>query len=362
MTRVGILTPRVTSGDAVSNDVFGMYQRLNSEGIEAAIFADSSQGVDIPVRKRDQVNEFLGDPKDVFIYHHSVGWPSGIELLESIGCRKAVKYHNVTPAEYFLPYNEDYANACSVGRQELASIAQVPDAVLLSDSQFNMNELVAVGADLGRCFVVPPFHHADRLYELHADLSVLDSLSDGAVNILAVGRLAPNKAHHRLLESFATYNRYYNSNSRLLIVGVQDPRLSGYISSLRVLARQFGVAKKVVFAGAVSDESLKAHYLASTLFVTASDHEGFCVPLVESMALKLPILAYGSTAIPETVDGCGVVWEDYERHLFAESMDYLHRHESLRFDLSMNAQKRFQQVFSNSRIGDMLMDSLSALL
>ena len=75
------------------------------------------------------------------------------------------------------------------------------------------------------------------------------------------------------------------------------------------------------FAGHVSDEELVAFYDVADLFLCASEHEGFCVPLVEAFYKQVPVLAYAATAVPSTMDGAGVLFDDKDPLHVAALMD-----------------------------------------
>ena len=124
-------------------------------------------------------------------------------------------------------------------------------------------------------------------------------MDDGAVNILNVGRLAPNKNHAAAIRAFAEYNATFCRDSRLVIVGAEDPRLRPYTSMLRELCKSLGVDRKVLFTGKVSESRLKSAYMAARVFVATSLHEGFCVPAVEAMAMSIPVIALAEGAVAE---------------------------------------------------------------
>ena len=75
------------------------------------------------------------------------------------------------------------------------------------------------------------------------------------------------------------------------------------------------------FIGHVSDEELVAFYEIADLFLCASEHEGFCVPLVEAFYKQVPVLAYAATAVPATMDGAGVLYDDKDPLHVAALMD-----------------------------------------
>ena len=362
MTRIAILTPSITTGDAVSNDVLGMYDVLKERGYDARVFAEGWT-IDQPrVWPSPQVGSFLKQPRDILIYHYSRGWDPGLDLLRELKCRKIIKYHNVTPPEFLVGYNSDFAAMCLEGREQLALIARSGSDIYLSDSAYNMRELAAEGAAESKSFVVPPFHHVDRLDSIEPDANLFKSYSDGKVNVCMVGRVAPNKSHPALIEAFAAYHHDYNPHSRLIIVGKEEVRLGKYSALLRAMVSRLKLQADVVFTGEVSDRALRAYYAAAHIFMITSEHEGFCVPLVEAMAMKLPIVAYASTAIPETVGTAGLVWEERNPYLLAESIKSIVGDPSLRRGLSNMGWQRYQALFTNQRIENQFKNALDQVL
>src|SRR5262245_13342965 len=222
MTRIALLSPCVVQSDAVSNDIVGMYHTLLGLGHEVRLFAGTWAIPRPDVTHFPAIFQFLTDASDVVIYHHSIGWDHGLDLLRTLHCRKVIKYHNVTPPEFFEDISEDYRNVCQKGRDHLQTIARMGCDLYLFDSEYNRTELLAEGVAEERSAVVYPFHRTDRLQALEAELAVLDVYRDGKMNLLAVGRLAPNKSHALLIQAFAAYHHDYNRDSRLLIVGKQD--------------------------------------------------------------------------------------------------------------------------------------------
>jgi glycosyltransferase involved in cell wall biosynthesis len=177
-----------------------------------------------------------------------------------------------------------------------------------------------------------------------------------------VGRIAPNKGHPALIEAFAAYHRDYNQESRLLIVGKEETRLNAYNRMLRKIAARLKVQGAVVFAGGVPDNQLKAYYEAAHVFMITSEHEGFCVPLVEAMSMKMPIVAYASSAIPATVNGVGLVWHERNPYLLAESVNSIVKDEHLAAALGEMGWRRYEQHFTNERIETQFMSVIRQLL
>ena len=335
-----------------------MQNVLRQRGHDTRLFANVSPS-SIDVFPLSKIRKFLKEPGDILIYHYSMGWNFGLDLLEDLTCRKVIKYHNITPPEFFAGISIDYETVTTQGREQIKDIATANCDLYLADSQYNAEELIQEGADRSKCVVVPPFHHIDKLARLAPDTSVLDQYVDSTLNILMVGRVAPNKGHGSLIEALAVYNHQYHGRARLLIVGKEAPQLASYSQWLRQLATSKGLDGSVIFEGGVSDEQLKAYYLAADFFMLTSEHEGFCVPLVEAMAMKVPIIAFASSAIPGTIGEAGLVWKERNPYLLAESIDYLNRDEALSAALGQMGRRRYERVFSNDRIAEEFLKTLN---
>ena len=359
---IAIVTPSITTGDAVSNDVLGMYRSLQALDHQVRIFAEGWSINEPRILPSPRVASFLKKPTDILIYHYSRGWKPGLDMLNELPCRKVIKYHNVTPPEFMAPYSSDLAAMCLEGRRQLKPVAQSNCDLFLSASAYNMRELIDAGAAEAKSFVVAPFHHVHRLNSIEADARVLNQHQNSNVNIFTVGRVAPNKGHVTLIQAFAAYHRDYNPKSRLIIVGKEEKRLGKYSKLLRQLLRRLDLTGAVSFAGEVSDHELKAYYEVADVFLTTSEHEGFCVPLVEAMAMKVPITAYASSAIPETIGPAGLVWEERNPYLLAESIDSIVREKALARGLSARGWQRYQERFTNEQIGKRFMSALEPVL
>ena len=360
--KIAVVTPVLVSGDAVSNDVMGMVSVLNDAGHDAQIFAAQNLVAEIEVSDIDQLEDFLAQPDDIFLYHFSIGWDRGLEMLRTLKCRKVIKYHNVTPPEFFQEVNADYADVCRAGRAMLRDIGRIPADLFLSDSAYNMRELVCAGALRKQSLVVPPFHHIDRLLEGDADLATLDQMRDGTTNVLMVGRLAPNKGHVDLVKAFSVYHSQYNPLSRLLIVGKHDPRLSGYIDAIHQEIRNGDLNGHVHFTEEVTEEQLRAYFLATHVFAITSEHEGFCVPMVEAMAYHVPVTAYASTAITETLGHAGLLWPERDPQLLAASINELATNTAVAEGLGRLGWARYRANFCNEQIRIDFLEAMSPLL
>jgi glycosyltransferase involved in cell wall biosynthesis len=335
---------------------------LSSRGHTVALFASQFDRADARIRDVGGVCGFLGKRGEaVLIYHHSIGWPQGVELASRAKCLRVVRYHNVTPAYYFARYSEELARNCQEGRRQVRTLAHLECDLYLSDSAFNQRELLRAGADARRCRIVPPFHRIDRLNGLAADPQMLADLGDTQTNILYVGRFVPNKNHAVLVRAFALYRRWHDSNCRLLLVGKEDGRLKGYMADLRRRVRQLGLQGVVTFITQADDAVLKACYKRARVFLSASRHEGFCLPLVEAMAMRMPVVARATAAVPETIGPAGLLWARPDAGLLAEAVACAAHDPTVRETLAARGWRRYRQRFAHERIEAMLVDALSQL-
>jgi len=361
MTRIAILSPSLTTADAVSNDVLGEFDVLSSQGNEVRLFCETHSLRHPQLFDVAHLGKFLKNPDDILIYHFSRGWNPGLEFIRELHCRRVIRYHNITPPEFFVRFSRTDQEICEAGRREVVELLTADCDLFLSASAFSMRELIAMGADVSRSLVVPPFHHIDRLSKITADARTLQKYSDGAANVLSVGRVVPHKGLHQLIAMFARYYYDYNRKSRLLIVGKGGEGLSDYSKLLHRAVHKLRLDKAVVFMGGVSDEVLKGCYLVANAFATTSEHEGFCVPLVEAMSMKLPITAYASTAIPETLGDAGIAWPDREPLLMAESINLFVKDAAVRNALGRRGRGRYEAMFTNEKIERTFVKAISRL-
>lgn len=361
MTRAAIVTSHVSTGSAVSSDVLGMRAALETRGMDARVYAESSDLEQPKIWSPTEIGDFLKEPDDILIYHHSIGWHSALALLQYLKCKIIVKYHNITPPAFYSGISAWHEEKCREGREQLQAIVDAGCDLYLSDSVYNEQELLAAGADESRSFVVPPFHEIDRLNSLDADLDTLDQYRDGRAIVLSVSRVTPHKGHTDLIEAFADYHHYHNQDSRLLIVGREEEAFAAHNQRLREMVQFLLLQDAVTFTGEISDSALRACYLLANVFVSPSKHEGFCLPLVEAMAAKVPIVAYDSAAIPETVGNAGIVLQDRNSELMAESINLLTKDEAMNVEFGIEGRRRYENHFATHTIETKFLRALSNL-
>jgi glycosyltransferase involved in cell wall biosynthesis len=349
------LLAALSPGDAIGNEALAIQRHLRSEGFESDIFAEMVH----PrlAHKARPLWEYarVSSAKNVCLFHFSIGSAAG-PLIFHAPDRLVLIYHNITPARFFLGFHKELTRLCHEGRRELAAFA--PRAELaLGDSEFNRRELEAAGFE--RTGVLPVavdlggFSHKPRAPV------VTHLYRDGRTNILFVGRIIPNKGVHDLIGAFALYQRHFDRQSRLLLVG--DSRgHERYLRRLQEMVEDLHVSE-VVFAGHVDEDDLGSYYSLADLYLCLSAHEGFCVPLLEAMSFGIPVVAYAAGAVPETLGGEGILLEDKDPAAVAEVLDRLRHDPSLR-DRVKAGQERRLEAFVRGGAPKALLERLGPLI
>jgi len=298
--RVDQWVPTLHGGDAIGDSARLMRDAFRAWGHEADIFAlDVDEGLRGEARPYGEWRS--GGPGDVLLFHYALPSPLTEGFRRQSG-RRILLHHNITPPEFFLGYDPEMARICSLGREQLGSLRGCAD-LGLADSEFNRVELERAG--FKRTGVLPIYTDFAR-YREPPNRVLLNALRDGRTNLLFVGRVAPNKRHEDLIRLTSLWKRFIAPDVRLLLVG-KLPRRRHYLDALQALMYEEGLTPwEVVFAGHVEHDDLLACYAAADLFLSMSEHEGFGLPLVEAMLMKVPILAYAAAAVPDTLGGAGV--------------------------------------------------------
>ena len=298
-------------GDAIGNEALGIQRVLKDAGYASRIYVET-----VEKRLEDRTEDYrcLVDDShadNILIHHFSIGSRAS-RVAFVLPDRMILVYHNITPAHYFLDARFSIAKQCYTGRRELGAYAARCD-LALGDSAFNRAELDALGfSHTGVLPVVPDFSHLD--VTPHPWLA--RQFDDDSTNILFVGRIIPNKRIDDVIRFFHAYQSRYNPASRLLLVG-SHTLFDDYRASIAHLIRRLGTPN-VHLIGHVTNEELTAFYDVADLFLSASEHEGFCVPLIEAFHKRIPVVAFAAAAVPATMDGGGILYEHKDpRHVAA---------------------------------------------
>ncbi len=301
-------------GDAIGHEVLGIQRVLREAGYESEIFVETADRTLESLTRDYRELVDASHPDNLLLHHFSIGSRASRTAF-ALPDRMALIYHNITPPEYFAGIHRTLARQCFRGRREIRAYIDRCD-LAMGDSEFNRQDLEAFGFSRTAVLpVVPDFSHLDR----PPDGFVANQYDDDWTNILFVGRVISNKKIEDLIRFFHVYHTAFNPRSRLLIVGAFS-MFERYLAALHHLIAELGLSH-VHFSGHISDEELVAYYSVADLFLCASEHEGFCVPLVEAFYSEVPVLAYAATAVPATLDGAGVLFDDKDPQLVAGLMD-----------------------------------------
>ena len=309
-------------GDAIGHEVLGIQRALLAAGYESEIFVETADHrLEPQTRDYRELVDF--SHRDNLLLHHFSLGSKASRTAYALPDRMALIYHNITPPEYFVGVHRTLARQTFRGRRELQAYADRCD-LAMGDSEFNRQDLEALGFPRTAVLpVVPDFSHLDRA----PNWLVARDFDDDWTNIVFVGRVIANKKIEDLICWFHAYHTIFNPRSRLLLDGAQTG-FERYLASLHELVGRLD-ASQVHFIGHVSDEELVAYYELADLFLCASEHEGFCVPIVEAFYKQVPVLAYAATAVPSTMDGAGVLFEDRNPIHVAALMDEIVSNASL---------------------------------
>jgi len=290
---------------------------------------------------------------DLTILHYAIPSPMSAALATLPGTR-VLLYHNMTPPFFFAPFDAGITRMVAAGRRDLATLVGRVD-LALGVSDYNRRELETMGFD--PTGVLPLAVDLERLRSARRVPSVEQWLQDGLVNILFVGRIAPNKKiedHIRLAEQF---KRYVDSFYRFIFVGKYDA-VPHYYATIRALIAEYKMLPdRFWFVGAVPNEELAAYYRNAHAYVSLSEHEGFCAPLVEAMAMDVPVLAYAEAAVPETLGGAGLSFAPKDLEYAAELLGSLIYDEPVREGV-LAGQRRRVQDFTLERLAPKVREAL----
>jgi glycosyltransferase involved in cell wall biosynthesis len=307
--RIDQFAPGLTRYDAISNHVLEVRRVLRAAGFDSDIYGEWMDGPMSREARPYQECPEGGDDR-VLLYHASTHSEMAVWLAAraSEGQRLFTDYHNITPPMYYARWLPDSVPSMVAARDELVELAPSVE-LALADSRFNEQELIDVGyistvtcrllVDLDRYREAPDPRTLARLRRRR---------ERGGAQWLFVGRVAPNKCQHDVIAAFALYRRLFDPKARLtLIGGINAPR---YLRALQLLARDLGLGDSVEMLDQVEHRDLLAYFHAADVFVCLSEHEGFCVPLLEAMEIGVPTVAYAAAAVPETVGDAGILTAD----------------------------------------------------
>lgn len=307
MVAVHQFVPTLAPRDALGGHYMRVRSTLRAAGYTSDIYAMDARGeLSREAKPFQSFNGGRAGEPTWLCYHSSIGSP----IAEFVAARPEsliVDYHNITPASYFDRWEPGLAVYLRAGRRQLRRLAS-RTALGIADSAYNADELDQLG--FRRTGVVPILFDRNDLH-VEIDAATHERLARertaGSSTWLFVGQVGPHKAQHDLVKALAIYRREHDPDARLRIVG--RPMSPTYVKALVEYVDALGLADAVDITGSVPDDVLGAYYATADIYVCLSEHEGFCVPLLEAMHHGLPIVAYAGGAVPETLGTGGLVLE-----------------------------------------------------
>lgn len=350
--RIDQLVPAFHYGDAIGSEALFIRDSLREKGFKSDIYCiDADPGLEGEAKNYKEWDRV----SDISILHYAIPSPLNQAMKEAKG-KKVIIYHNITPHEFFLPFDSKMVRICYEGRRQLKELLPYLDLVLC-DSPFNEQEIKELGFE--KTGVLPLFIDWRR-YETKGESIVKEVFSDEIPNILFVGRVVPNKKIDDLIRVIAYYKKFISPIIRLLIVG-KTFSCPPYFDSLIKLMAKLKISKdEVLFLDHINDSELAEIYRVSKVFFSMSEHEGFFLPAVESMYFDLPVVAYNSSAVPFTLGDSGIIFEEKRIDEVAEIVHRVIYDESFRESIIKSQRKRLE-YFKNLDHLKILLNYLEAL-
>jgi len=291
-------------GDAITNSMFIIRKILREAGFKSDIYVEH-----IAIEFQDELisyKNYKSTFNQVLIIHHSMGHDLD-EWITSLKDRIILVYHNITPSKFF-PEGSLVYHYAQKGREQLKNFKNLVHGAI-AVSEFNESELRTLGYK--ETITIPLLLDTQSIKSHPWNKQLYDKLkSEKCFNILFVGRIVENKCQHDLIEIIKILNDLGHRKSKLYLVG--GITSNSYFENLKKLISEYNLNQHVIFTGKVIYEDLYAYYRAADIFLCMSEHEGFCVPLVEAMLFDVPVIAYDSpeSNIRNTLNDGGFLFKE----------------------------------------------------
>lgn len=328
------------SGNAVANCAVTYHKFSRKLGLDSKIAARLIDKEDPDVVDLSYLDTLSRD--DTIMYHLCIGTPLNNDICD-YECKKVLVYHNITPPEFLEKYDQGLAEACAEGLRQLVMMKPYFQ-LYLADSEFNKQDLIKAGYEADKIVVIPPLVSRKDLERL-PDSYTVNKYGDGWTNILFVGRVSPHKKHEDLIRIFNYYKKNINSKSRLILAGGV---MENYCRHLEKFAKELEL-EDVIFTRQISFPQLLALYKTASIFLCTSEHEGYCIPLIEAMVFGIPVIGYNAGAIGDTMGGSGILLEDKSPVLVSKIINELENNEQTREHL-LERQNAYLETITEEEI------------
>lgn len=353
--RIDQLVPAFHRGDAIGDTVFHLKKFLISQGFQSQIYC-LTRDKNLEEESALFSTFSKSSPSDIIILHFALCSPL-TQAFRELPSKKIIIYHNITPPEFFSEFDQEMARISRQAREELKSL--IPHVSLaLADSEYNRQEMFELG--FKRAEVFPLFVDFEK-YKKPFNRFMYKLFEDDRLNILFVGRIAPNKKIEDLIKVTFYFKKYISPLVRLIIAG-KTSTVPKYYQSLICLADEFYLMpEEICFTGHIPDEEMFALYKASHIFLSLSEHEGFGLPFMESMIFDLPIIAYDCTAVASTLGGAGILVRNKRVSYLSELLNVVAHDQMLRKKIIKSQQQRLRE-FKDLELEKLLMEKLKGLM
>lgn len=346
MNQIHQILPNFSYGDAIGNDCIAIRNLLRKWGYDSHIYAHYVHPKLKNEYKFYTLYKDISFEKNILIYHFSIATEVS-DFVIGLPDKKIMVYHNITPENFFDGINDNVKERCKKGRLELKRLAGHFN-LALGVSEYNRQELESMGYHpTGILPILTNFNE----FEIPSISRMIRKYSDESINIIHVGRIVPNKKIEDIIKTFYFFQKL-NPHSRLFIIGT-DVDMENYSSGLKNLASTLDIESKVIFTGSVTFQELVTYYRLSNLYLCMSEHEGFCVPLIESMHFGIPVIAFKAAGIPYTMGDSGMLIEKKDFPAIAALADVITKDSGLKGKI-VASQKRRLENFNEQKIGESL--------
>jgi L-malate glycosyltransferase len=339
ITALHQVIPSLVRWDAIGNHSLQVQTILQEMGLRSEIYAN-----DIGPAYGDRAHpydRYRSSPGTWLMYQASTGSRLG-PWFAARSEPKLVNYHNITPASFFERWEPRLADEMADGRRQIAKLAGVTRHAI-AVSRFNQAELEQFG------------YGSTSTSPLMVDMTGFDQAPDaataawlghlrdgGGATILFTGRIVPNKSQHDLVKALVAYRRLFDPKARLHLAGGVSS--GAYHYALRRFIGAEGLWDSVDIAGPVTDPERTAYFRAADVYLSLSEHEGFGAPLLEAMYNDVPIVAFASSAVPETVGDAALLLTDKDPVTVAAAVYRVVTDESLRRSLVAAGRRRLAEL------------------
>ncbi|MDF3822178.1 glycosyltransferase family 4 protein [Leptospira sp. 96542] len=332
-------------GDAISQEMLELKRLLSLQGYKGEIYSGNVSAIDS--KFAEKITKANINTNDVLIYHHSIH-TEVLEFLLKLPNKKILIYHNVTPEHFFTPYDLKFSFLLRQGRDDLKIIRDHFDYAF-AVSEFNLDELKE---NHFRNPQLLPLHINFKKW-IHLKPQLKQKLNPFP-NFLFVGRIAPNKRQDDLIRLARTYKSIYGNQFIIRMIGFCNPDQKSYLDELNFMIQHLDLADEVKIIPYVDESMLTKYYLESDFFISMSEHEGFCVPLLEAMNFELPVIAYNAGAIKETLDDSGILLLNKNFEQISRFLHELFLDSNMKNKIILKQEERLSKYLANSNIENLV--------